>query len=94
MTPTEFADTIIHLPADKQNEFFETLKGQLSEEDWLATVEFISVYGMFHSPAKYNAMKQAIGDTLCEEIFGHTVEKKKQIEDPCNPVGYYQNFFV
>ena len=74
MTPREFADTIIHLPVEMQNEFFETLKNQLSEEDWLATVQFISLHGMFRHPGKYNAMKEAMMDVMFEEIFGHDNE--------------------
>lgn len=69
MTPNEFADTIINLPTERQNAFFEVLKNHLSEEDWLTTVKFISLHGMFHNPDKYFAMKNAIRDTLSEVIF-------------------------
>ena len=86
MTPYEFAEMIIKMPIAKQNEFFERLKGELSEEDRSATVKFISLFGMFHSPAKYEAMKNAVCETLCNDIFGHTVERKKEVADPCNPV--------
>ena len=74
------------MPADKQNAFFERLKVELAEADWLAVVKFVSLYGMFKSPAKYEAMKNAACDTVCEDIFGRTVEKKNKLEDPCNPV--------
>ena len=86
MTTFEFAETVIKLPAEKQNEFFENLKGKLSEEDWNVTVKFIALFKMFKNPVKYEAMKNAVCDTLCEEFFGHTVEKAPKIEDPCNPV--------
>lgn len=87
MTAKEFADTIIHLPAEQRNAFFEELKGQLSEEDWLATVKFVSLHGMFRSEAKYNAMKKAVKATLIEELFGHTYEEPENKGfDPCNPV--------
>ena len=87
MTPNEFAETIIHLPVEQQNAFFETLKDQFSEEDWLATVKFISVFGMYHSPAKYNAMKKAVKETLTEELFGHPYEEPEHKGfDHCNPV--------
>lgn len=69
MTHTEFADTVSRLPADQQNAFFESLKDQLSEEDWLAAVKFISLYGMFHNPEKYTALKNAVLDTLKEVIY-------------------------
>ena len=69
MTVNEFADTVIQLPAEQQNTFFEILKNQLSEEDWLTTVKFISLHGMFLNPDKYTAMKNAVKDTLSEVIF-------------------------
>ena len=86
MNTFEFAETIIKMPVDMQNEFFAKLKEELSEDDWKTTVQFVGLYGMFKSPAKYNAMKNAICDTLCEGLCGHTVEKKNKVEDPCNPV--------
>ena len=70
MTYIEFAETINNLPIPQQNAFFETLKNYLSEEDWLTTVKFISLHGMFHNPDKYTAMKDAVKDTLLEVIFG------------------------
>lgn len=86
MTIKEFAETIIHLPVEQQNAFLEILKDQLSEEDWLATVKFISLEGMFRSTAKYNAMKNAVKATLIEDLFGHPYEEpEKKPFDPCNP---------
>lgn len=86
MKPMEFAEAIIKLPVDKQNDFFERIKNELSEEDWGAVVKFISLFGMFKSPTKYEAMKNAVCDAVCEDVFGHTVEKENRPEDPCNPV--------
>lgn len=87
MTPNEFAETILRLPVDQQNAFFETLKGQLSEEDWLATVKFISLFGMYHNPGKFYAMKKAVKAVLVEELFGHPYEEPENKGfDPCNPV--------
>jgi hypothetical protein len=86
-TPNDFAEYIIHLPVDMQNKFLEVLKEELSEEDWLTTVKFISLHGMYRSEAKYNAMKHAVKATLIEEIFGHTYEEpERKPFDPCNPV--------
>lgn len=81
MKPMEFAEMVVGMPVEKQNEFFENLKEELSEEDWNTTVKFISLVGMFKSPAKYEAMKKAICDVLCEEIYGHTVEKVNKADD-------------
>ena len=70
MTPNEFAEAVTSLPTDQQNAFFDTLKDQLSEEDWLTTVKFISLHGIFINPEKYTALKNAVCDTLKEEIYG------------------------
>lgn len=69
MSPYEFAETVTNLPVEQQNTFFETLKNYLSEEDWLTTVKFISLHGMFHNPDKYTAMKNAVKDALVEVIY-------------------------
>ena len=69
MTPCEFAETINNLPTEQQNAFFEVLKDQLSEKDWLTTVKFISLHGMFHNPDKFTSMKNAVCDTLKEVIY-------------------------
>lgn len=82
----EFAETIVNMPAEAQNEFFKKLKTELNEEEWTATVKFVGLFCMFKSPAKYEAIKTAVCETLCEDIFGHTVERERKLEDPCNPV--------
>ena len=72
MTPIEFAEIVNQLPVDKRETFFDNLKDQLSEEEWLVTVRFIGLYGMLKNPEKYNAMKDAVRDILCEELFACT----------------------
>ena len=74
MTPTEFLDTVSNLPAEQQNAFFEAIKDQLTEKEWLATVQCISLFGMFKSPAKYKAMRSA----LCEALFSMNVPVSKR----------------
>lgn len=86
MKAMEFAEAIVKMPVEMQNEFFAKLKKELSYEEWKATAEFIGVYNMFKHPAKLEAIKNAICDQLCEEFYGHTVEKKNNVEDPCNPI--------
>lgn len=66
MTAVEFANTVTNLPTEKQNEFFASLKDILSEEEWNATVQYISWIGLFKSPAKYKHLRTAIS----EELFG------------------------
>ena len=75
MTAREFADTVISLPVELQNEFFSAIKGNLSEADYMATVEHISVWGLFNRPAKYKAMKEAIKAVLFEDIYGHEYDE-------------------
>ena len=69
MTIAEFARTVNGMTAEKQNEFFNKLKNELSEEDWNATVQFISIFGLLTNPAKYKAVRTA----FCEELFGMEV---------------------
>ena len=86
MTPIEFAETIVKLPIELQNAFFETLKNELSKEDWETVSKFVSIWGMYKNPAKYEAMKNAVCDMLCEEFYGHTVEREnRQTDYAANP---------
>lgn len=82
--PEKFASMIISMSPEIQNEFFEKLKSELNEEDWLTVAKFISLWSMYNNPAKYKAMKKAIGDMLCEEIYGHTVEPQRKQADDLN----------
>lgn len=66
MTMVEFAKTVLGMPVEKQNEFFNKLKTELNEEDWNITVQFISSFSLLTNPAKYKAVRTAI----CEELFG------------------------
>lgn len=75
MTHLEFADTIIRLSDEQQNAFFEALKERLSEEDWITTAQFISLWGMYNNPEKFEAMKNAVKSALVEELFGHPYEE-------------------
>lgn len=86
MNSLEFAEMIAKMPVEIQNKFFESLKNELTETEWKATVEFIGLVGMMLHPTKYEAVKNAVCDTLCEEFYGYKVERKNKIEDPCNPV--------
>lgn len=86
MESLDFAEMVSSMSVEKQNEFFKKLKNVLTEEEWNATVKFISLYSAFKSPVKYESMKNAVSDMLCETFYGHTVERKKKVEDACNPV--------
>lgn len=69
MNVVEFVKTVSKMPVEAQNEFFEKLRTELSEEDWNTTVQFISLFGLLTNPAKYKAVRTAI----CEELFGMEV---------------------
>lgn len=74
MTAMEFADIVIRIPVEQQNEFLASLKEILTEEEYKATVAFISLWSMFNSHAKYNAMKEVCKETLVEKFYGHPYE--------------------
>ena len=75
MTANEFVETVLSLPAEMQSEFIASLKDVLTEEEYKETESYISLYSMFHSPAKYYAMKEACKETLVEKFYGHPYEK-------------------
>lgn len=81
MTAREFADIVIRLPVEKQNEFLASLKEILTEEEYKETATFISLWSMFNSNAKYNAMKEACKETLVEKFYGHTYENVRSAKE-------------
>ena len=91
MTSIEFANKVISMPASVQNAFFENLKKELSKEDWETVVKFISLHSMFCNADKYEAMKNAVRDQLCEEFYGHSVEPRKNTNDDTFLVNMYSN---
>lgn len=91
MTSMEFANKVISLPAEKQNAFFESLKKELSKEDWETMVRFISLHSMFMNADKYEAVKNAVRDQICEEFYGHTVEKARSVKEDAVLIGMYSN---
>ena len=69
LNPTEFIRTVINLPLEKQNEFFENLKGILTEEERTTVMRMVALTDLLTNTAKYKAMRSAI----CEELFGMEV---------------------
>lgn len=69
MTMSDFAKTVCEMSVNQQKEFFNKLKNELSEEDWITTVKFIGLLGLFMNPTKYKAMRTAI----CEKLFDKEV---------------------
>lgn len=71
MTATEFAQTFTQLPTDQQNALLANLKEVLTEDEYKATASFLSLFGMFQNPEKYEAMKNAVREKVCENLFGN-----------------------
>ena len=71
MTAFKFAQTIPQLPVAQQNAFLARIKENLSEEEYTATATFLSLFGMFQNPEKYEAMKNAVCEMVFEELYGH-----------------------
>ena len=46
---------------------------------------------MFRNPAKYEAIKNAVCEQLCEEFYGHTVEKANNVKEDAVLIGMYSN---
>lgn len=89
MTAMEFAQTVARLPVEQQNAFLARLRNELTEDEYKTTAQFIALFAMYHNPAKYHAMKNAVRDMMLEKYFGHPhegAEKPWYYEDPCNPV--------
>lgn len=85
MTTHDFAMKILAMSVAQQEKFFENLKKELSEEDYQTTMNFIGLTSMFTDVQKYEAVKNAVCDKLCEEFYGHIVEKRKT-DTSANPV--------
>lgn len=92
MTEAEnFAWKVASMPAELQNKFFSAIKETLGEEDCQTVMKAISVMGLFRSPAKYNAMKEAVKATLIEELYGHEYNPDDYYheKEDFNRTGYY-----
>ena len=81
MTSTQFTEKVLAMPQHQREEFFKALKTQLDEGDYNAVLMHISFESTFRNPTKYKAMKNAVCEQYCEEIYGHTVEKENKTED-------------
>lgn len=91
MTSGEFLKSVLSLPTEYKEQLLEILKEQLSEEDYKAVAMRFSLESMFINPAKYNAMKNAVCEQLCEEFYGHTVEKANNVKEDSVLIGMYSN---
>lgn len=46
---------------------------------------------MFMNVDKYEAVRNAVRDQICEEFYGHTVEKARNVKEDIVLVGMYSN---
>lgn len=70
MTDTEFAITFCELPTDRQNAFLAKLKEVLTEDEYKTTATYLSAFGLFYDPEKYEAMKNAVTEVMCKAFYG------------------------
>ena len=87
----EFTEKVLSLPTEYREQFLEILKTQLNEEDYKVVAMHFALESMFRNPTKYEAMKNAVCDQLCEEFYGHTVEKANNVKEDAVLVGMYSN---
>ena len=91
MDNTQFTKKILSMTTQQKEEFFEILKTQLSEEDYKVVTMHFALESIFKNPAKYEAMKNAVCDQLCEEFYGHTVEKVNDVKEDTVLIYMYSN---
>lgn len=70
MTAIEFAHTVTQLPTERQDALLARLRDELTEDEYNTTAVFLAVYGMYTYPEKYEALKNAVREMVCKEIFG------------------------
>ena len=91
MTSKQFTKQVLSMTEEQRAQFLEILKEQLSEEDYKVVAMHFAFESMFRKPAKYEAMKNAVCEQLCEEFYGHTVEKTNNVKEDAVLVGMYSN---
>lgn len=71
MTMVEFALAVTDLTADRQNEFFRSIKEEFTEEEYKAILLYITHMGIYRSEEKKTALKNAIRDMMLQKYYGH-----------------------
>ena len=59
---------IVELPREAQDSFFENLREKISPADFEILQKAVALYDMHTNPAKYEAIKNAVGEKLYEEL--------------------------
>ena len=66
MTPIEFAQEVLKLPPESQDEFFLALREILPDTEWMASVAYVRLLDLFTDQHKYKSLRSA----LAIELFG------------------------
>lgn len=69
MTDLEFASKVHELPPELRQEMLNSLANALTEEEMLATVNFLTLWDWFLDQDKYKLMRSEI----CKNLFGFEV---------------------
>ncbi len=78
MTATEFALAVTEMPAEKQNEFFQNIKELFTEDEYNATLLFITHIGIYRSEEKKAALKTAIREMMVKKYYSNP--RKNQLK--------------
>ena len=63
-----FAKQVLRLPEESRNEFFESLKSYLSDEEILTLKKCVGIYHIMTEPSLYKAMEKSLGEQLYKEF--------------------------
>lgn len=64
MTPTEFAQEVLRLTPEAQDEFFRSLRDVLPETEWMAAVAYVRLLDLFTDQQKYKSLRSALAVAL------------------------------
>ena len=63
-----FAKQVLKLPEESRNEFFESLKSFLSDEEILTLKKCVGIYHIMTEPSLYKAIEKSLGEQLYKEF--------------------------
>lgn len=63
-----FAKQVLRLPEESRNEFFESLKEFLSDDEILMLKKCVGIYHIMTEPTLYKAMEKSLGEQLYKEF--------------------------
>jgi hypothetical protein len=63
-----FSRTVLKLPQEAQNKFFEKLSETLSDVEIETLKKCVGIYRLMTTPSLYKGMQKALGEVLYEEF--------------------------